>query len=432
MNLTKKNIENKILDISGKLSSQTHLLAIRNTFITLLPIMIFGGISAVIASAPVTATTTNGFLLAWAGFVKEYSFVFSWISVLTLGFISLYISLGMIHNLCKTYKIDSLIPIFIGVFGMFMLSVRIEKLQYGLSLTDLNYLDGKGILIGIFVAILTVELYRFLKNKNFGKIKMPDSVPASLSETFGSLSVTILIMGIYLAMFILFHSMGTTFAIWLSTIITPQIQATDSLWFIMLMTMIINIAWFFGIHNATFWGLMGPIMFMNLSNNAAQQAGGLLPTAILTESFWVYFTCIGGVGSCLSIAILLCFSKSKLLKTVGKVGVIPSFFGISEPITFGLPIMLNPIFFIPCALVSVVNATIAFLCMNADLIGKTYAMLSFNMPSIFGAFFSTGQMAAVVLVFLLIILDMAIYFPFYKMYEKQQLKIENDKAIETN
>ena len=65
-------------------------------------------------------------------------------------------------------------------------------------------------------------------------------------------------------------------------------------------------------------------------------------------------------------------SKSKLLKVVGKVGIIPAFFGISEPITFGLPIMLNPIFFITCSLVSVVNAVIAFLCLNTGLIGKTY------------------------------------------------------------
>ena len=151
-----------------------------------------------------------------------------------------------------------------------MLAVRIEKLQYGLSLTDLNFLDGKGLLVGIFVSIVTVEIYRFLKSKNFGRIKLPDSVPASLSETFASLSIAILIMSLYLVMFIIFHNMDTTFAMWLSSVIAPQIKATDSLWFILLMTFIINAAWFFGIHNATFWGLMGPIMMMNISENAAR------------------------------------------------------------------------------------------------------------------------------------------------------------------
>lgn len=87
--------------------------------------------------------------------------------------------------------------------------------------------------------------------------------------------------------------------------------------------------------------------------------------------------------------------------------------------------MLNPIFFIPCAFVSVVNAIISFLCMNSNLIGKTYAMLSFNMPSIFGSFLSTGDFKAPILVVVLILLDMLMYFPFVKIYEKQQLMLES-------
>lgn len=422
-----EKVEAKMQDISSKLSFQRHLLAIRNTFISLLPIMIFGGISAVISAAPATENAT-GFMRAWADFVGKYSEIFSWISVLTLGFITFYIAIGITHNLCKHYKMDSMIPMLITIFGVFMLCVKIEKLQYGLTLTDLNYLDGKGILVGIFVAIVTVELYHLMRTRNFGKISLPDSVPASLSETFASLVTATIIMAIFLVMFIIFHSMETTFAIWLGSIIAPQISATDSLWFIVIMTFIINAAWFFGIHNATFWGIMGPIMFMNLSNNAAQLSGGIAPTAILTESFWIYFVCIGGVGSCLSISLLLCFSKSKMMKTVGRISVLPAFFGISEPVTFGLPIMLNAIFFIPCAFVSVVNAVIAYFCMSLNIIGKTYAMLSFNMPSIFGAFFSTGEVKAVVVVALLIVLDMLMYYPFVKIYEKQQLKLEAGEA----
>lgn len=321
-----------------------------------------------------------------------------------------------------------MIPLFICIFGMFMLTVKPEKLVYGTSLTDLNYLDGKGIIVGLFVGIFTVEIYRILKQKNFGKIKLPDSVPPSLSETFSSLAVSVLIMLFYLVLFVIFKSMNTTFAAWIASIIAPQIKATDSLWFILLMTFIINAAWFFGIHNATFWGLMGPIMFMNLSTNAAQQASGIAPTAILTESFWVYFVVIGGVGACLSVSILCCFSKSEMIKTVGRISVLPAFFGISEPATFGLPMMLNPIFFIPCAFVPTINACIAYFCMNTNIIGKTYAMLSFNMPSVFGAFLSTGDVKALLLVVALLILDMVLYYPFVKMYERQQLKLENKES----
>ncbi len=420
------NLEDKILAFSAKLGNEVHLKAIRNTFISMLPIMIFGGLAAVIGSAPATDNAT-GFMRAWANFVSANSSVFSWISVLGLGFTSLYITLGITYNLCKTYKIDPLIPLFISVFGIFMLAVNPKKIVYGMSLADLTYLDGKGIIIGLFVGIFTVEIYRILKEKNFGKIKLPDSVPPSLSETFSSLAVSVVIMFFYLIVFTIFNSMHTTLAAWLGGLIAPQVKATDSLIFILIMTFIINAAWFFGIHNATFWGIMGPIMFMNLSTNAAQQAAGLAPSAILTESFWVYFVCIGGTGACLSIAILCCFSKSKMIKTVGRISVLPAFFGISEPVTFGLPMMLNPIFFIPCACVPTINALIAYLFMHTQIIKKTYAMLSFNMPSIFGSFLSTGDFKALVLVAALLVLDMIIYYPFMKMYERQQLKLENQE-----
>lgn len=425
-----EKLENKILDISAKLGNEVHLSAIRNTFISMLPIMIFGGLFAVIGSAPATEDAT-GFMRVWADFVASNSKIFSWISVLGLGFTTLYIVIGITYNLCKSYKIEPLIPLFISCFGIFILNVNPEELVYGMSLADLTYLDGKGIIIGLFVGIVTVDIYRVLKEKNFGKIKLPESVPPSLSETFSSLTIAVLIMLLYLGIFAIFNAMGTTLAAWIGGLISPQVEATDSLVFILIMTFIINGAWFFGIHNATFWGLMGPIMFMNLSTNVAQHASGLAATSILTESFWVYFVCIGGTGACLSIALLCCFSKSKTIKTVGRISVLPAFFGISEPVTFGLPMMLNPIFFVPCAMVPTINALISYICMSTNLIDKTFAMLSFNMPSVFGSFLSTGDMKALVLVVVLLIVDMILYYPFLKMYEKQQLKLENSDISES-
>lgn len=126
-----------------------------------------------------------------------------------------------------------------------------------------------------------------------------------------------------------------------------------------------------------------------------------------------------------------CFSKSKTIKTVGRISVLPAFFGISEPVTFGLPMMLNPIFFVPCAMVPTINALISYICMSTNLIDKTFAMLSFNMPSVFGSFLSTGDMKALVLVVVLLIIDMILYYPFLKMYEKQQLKLENSDISES-
>ncbi len=127
----------------------------------------------------------------------------------------------------------------------------------------------------------------------------------------------------------------------------------------------------------------------------------------------------------LALTILLCTSKSKQLKAIGRLGAVPAFFGISEPVIFGLPLMLNPVFFVPFMVTSVMNGTIAYLAMSLGIVGKTYAMLSWQMPSIIGAFFSTMDWKAPVLIAVLIVLDGMLYFPFFKMYEKMQVKMEN-------
>ena len=108
-----------------------------------------------IGSAPATEDAT-GFMRVWADFVASNSKIFSWISVLGLGFTTLYIVIGITYNLCKSYKIEPLIPLFISCFGIFILNVNPEELVYGMSLADLTYLDGKGIIIGLFVGIVTV------------------------------------------------------------------------------------------------------------------------------------------------------------------------------------------------------------------------------------------------------------------------------------
>ena len=130
----------------------------------------------------------------------------------------------------------------------------------------------------------------------------------------------------------------------------------------------------------------------------------------------------------LALAAMLCCSKSKQLKTIGRLGIVPAFFNISEPIIFGLPLMLNPIFFIPFMVTSALNGAIAFITMQVGLIGKSFAMLSWQMPSVFGAFLSTMDWKAPILIVALMVLDGIIYYPFFKIYEKQLVKEENGET----
>ncbi len=417
-------MEQKIMPVANKMGGQRHLAAMRDAFISLLPINLMGGIAAILKSPPITETTTNGFLLAWGRFAEANSWMFNWLYAFTLGAMALYICIGITHFLCRHYKMNNFIPILFSVAGFFLIVTQPQELGWSGKTLSFSYIDGKGLIPAIFISIWTVELYHLMQEKNFGKITMPASVPASLSDVFASLVPGLCILASYIAIFSIFNAFDTSLPEFIYVKMAPALKATDSIIFVVFITALTHILWFFGIHDAALAGIMGPIRDGNLSMNAtAQMAGGQMDF-VFTTPFWVYFVVIGGCGAVLGLAILLLRAKSKQLRTVGKVGLAPAFFGISEPLIFGLPLMLNPIFFVPFISAAVANGVITFILMKINVIGKTFSMVSWNMPSVFGAFFSTLDWKAPVLVIVLTILDMAIYYPFVKFYDNQLYRQE--------
>jgi PTS system cellobiose-specific IIC component len=424
-----EKMDRYISPFANKLSQQRHLKATRDAFMSMLPITLFGSIPIVLKAAPVTEDTKNGFILAWAGFAEKNGFLLNWISGVTLSAMSLYICLGITYYLCKHYKEDILRPLMFSIAGFLMLVLDPLKLGWEGNEVEISFMDGRGILMAIFVAIVTVEGYHYMRKKGVGRITMPDSVPASLSETFAALVPGIILMTFFSILFILFRFLDTTAVKFLYEIMSPSFKAADSLPFTIISIFLIHLFWFFGIHDAALAGILGPIRDGNLSINAAEKLAGQDPTNIFTTPFWTYFVIIGGSGSVLALAFIMMRSKSKQIRTVGKVGFLPSIFGISEPIIFGTPLMLNPIFFLPFIFTSVFNGVVTYLCMYWGFVGKTFAVFSWQMPAPVGAFLSTMDWRALVLVGLLIVLNGIIYYPFLKIYEKNLVELENEAVL---
>ena len=420
-----------ISPLANKLSQQRHLKATRDAFMSMLPITLFGSIPIILNAPPVTEDTKNGFLLAWASFAEKNGLVMNWISGVTLSAMALFICVGVTYFLCRHYKEDVLRPMMFALVGFLMLVLTPLKMGWDGKEVEISFLDGRGILLSLFVAIVTVEGYHWMRKRNIGRIKMPDSVPASLSETFAALVPGLILMTFFSVIFIIFHAFDTTAVQFLYNIMAPSFQAADSLPFTIISVFLIHLFWFFGIHDAALAGILGPIRDGNLSINAAEKMAGADLSNIFTTPFWTYFVIIGGSGSVLALAFLMMRSKSKQLSTVGKIGLIPSFFGISEPMIFGTPLMLNPIFFFPFIFTSVFNAVVTYLCMSWGIVGKTFAVFSWQMPSPIGAFLSTMDWRAVVLVLILIVLDGIMYYPFLKVYEKNLVQLEKESESES-
>lgn len=407
------SMEKYVMPVANRLGNECHLRAIRDAFMSLLPINFMGGIAAVLSSLP---------------FLPGDSVVFAWINALTLGAMSIYVCIGIIHFLCKSRKIESFLPILLGVCGFLMLVMEPMSLGWDGKVVEISYMDGKGLIAAMLIAILTADLYCYMRKREFGKISLPDTVPASLSDVFASIVPGAILLLMYTVIFMLVNAAGTTLPKLIYGILSPSLKAVDNLGFTIFITLFVHIFWFFGIHDAALSGVLSPIRDGNLSINAAAHAAGQALPNIFTTPFWVYFVVIGGCGSVLALCVMLCRSKSKQLKTIGRLGIIPAFFNISEPVIFGLPLMLNPVFFIPFLLTSALNGGIAFITMQIGFIGKSFAMLSWQMPSVIGAFLSTMDWKAPVLIVALMVLDGIIYYPFFKIYEKNLVKEELGEA----
>ena len=170
-------IERKLLPLANKMSSWRYLKAIRDSFLTLLPISLTGGIASVLGAAPFPKEEAEGFLYLWAVFAENANFILTWINTVTIGGLSLYFGIGITYYLCRHYKINPFTPLLVNIVGFLMLVVGPQELGWAATIADLSYIGGKGLVPAMIVSIFTVEAYRFLTNKNFGRIKMPPSVP---------------------------------------------------------------------------------------------------------------------------------------------------------------------------------------------------------------------------------------------------------------
>ena len=426
-------LEKHVLPIANKLSTQRHLHAIRDAFISLVPITLFGGIATILSSCPTVDENSNGVFARVVRFRRRQLDAAHLGNTMTLGALSVYICIGVTYFLCKHYKIDAFIPVVLSTAGFLLICFGPVELGFDAKTANILYLDGKGLLCAIFIAILTVESYHAMREHNVGRISLPPSVPASLSRPSPrSCPASSIRISIDTAIFQVFNLMGTILPAFIYTNLAPVFDATDSLGFAIIATALVQFFWFFGVHDAALSGVLGPH-----PRRAACRSTPPLP--LPARSSRTSSPRRSGSTSSLSAAAARCWRSPSCCSAPSPSSSVPSaawascraFFNISEPIIFGVPLMMNPMFFIPFLLTSTVNAIIAYLCMLTGIVAKTFALLSWNMPSIFGAYLSTFDWKAVVLVVALIAIDALIYYPFYKAYEKQLVEQEEaDEATE--
>lgn len=341
--------------------------------------------------------------------------------------------IGIANELAKTYKLDKIGAIFAALAAFFVLTPMNPfktGTDVGMPLTNLG---ASGLFVGILVAIFSTELLRFVDKRGW-TIKMPDSVPENVSRSFSTLipiAIVIIVFN-FIRLGFAATSFGSMQTFIFTFLQTPLTTIGASLPATILVMLIEGVLWSFGIHGANIVGsVMQPIWLSLTAQNATAFAKGLPIPNIVNYQFYSNFIKVGGSGATFGLILLLLFaSKSKQMKAIGKLGILPEIFTINEPILFGMPIVLNPIMLVPFIVTPVVLTITTYVLMATSIVPLTNGVnIPWTTPPVLAGFLVSGWRGAVWNI-VEIGISLVIYFPFFRMADNMALKAEQEKEAE--
>ena len=424
-------MEAHVMPLAGKLGTNRYLKAISSGFIAIMAATIVGSIFTLIGNLPFTGWTA---WLASTGLNK----ILALPGQCTTDLIAVYAVFFIAYNLAQTFEVDgkgaglaALVSFFV-VTGRATYFAAAAEDAAAVSALSTGFLGAKGLFTAMIVALLGARIYVFIVKKGW-VIKLPDSVPPNVAGSFNALipSFFVVIVFLLVAMGMSFTSYGD-----LHTMIFTVIQSNlmrfmgDNIFSWLFFNFMTNILWFFGLHGGNIVGsITNPVYTpLALENLAAFEAGETVMPYIITGSFTKTFT-FGGVGSMFGLAILMTFfAKSKQYKMLGKLSLPTTFFFINEPLLFGIPVVLNPLFFLPLMFTTPLLGTLTYFMMKIGVVPIPHGIqLPWTMPPVFNGFLQAGIGLAIWEV-LMVLASMIIYYPFFRMGDKQALAEENGEA----
>ncbi|MDQ7096607.1 PTS transporter subunit EIIC [Desulfosporosinus sp. PR] len=410
-------LQSKAAPLAGKINAERHISALKDTILSIEPLMLLGGFALVLARRPVAANWSQTLMILYH---------------LTIGLLSLFTVIVLAYQLCKSYNLDPVLGSSSALLTFLSLAVPTvapgQTNPNGLFLAA-EFLGVKGFFSAIILGLLTVEVVRLLDIKGV-KVRMPESVPPVVAVPLNAFIPVIINVVLFMSLnSIMMRFWGVDIPQAVLNLMTPLTNTMDSMGIVILAALLINILWFFGIHGGSVvQSLLIPFLTFNFAANAqAVELGKPLPH-IFSGNFFYTFVNIGGSGAALSLALaMLIVARSEQLKGISRNGFLSVIFGISETFVFGTPIIMNPTLFIPFVVLPMLNAVLAYLAVAFHLVGGVYLYLPVNTPGLIAAFLSTMDWQAVLLWMIILGIDIIVYIPFIKSYDRKLLtkEIEN-------
>ena len=411
----------KLSRFGDKVGNNIYLQAISQGGLSALPVIVVGSFASLFAGLPIHA---------WQNFIHQTGLAGGLGAVVnaTTNLLGLLFTYGICKKLSEKMEIKAQItPILAAIVYVILLPVTVSA--EGGAVLSFDYLGSKGMVVGILVSIITCKLYKFVIDKNI-TIKMPEGTPSYVSDSFLALipAFVIIIFAMIVSMLVKFTPYDNVFNMIYSILQIPLTALMGtSLFANSVLNILVQASWALGIHPGYLTGTVGPIMFaLDGANQAAYAAGQQVPNII--GMAFSYITTTAVLYPAIAVSILL-FAKSGRLRTVGKVAVAPAFFGISEPLIFGLPIVLNPLILIPWLIAPALNFFVGYVLVSTGLVARAAGVIVFNVPMIFTGLLN-GSYTISLMEIGLFMLDILLFFPFIKILDKKYFAEEQAEIQE--
>ncbi len=404
-----------------KLSRNIYLRAIRDGFIAGMPVILFSSIFILIAFVP------NSWGFKWsdevvAFLMKPYSYSMGILALLVAGTTAKSLTDSVNRSMEKTNQINYMSTLLAAIVGLLMLAA--DPIESGLAT---GFLGTKGLLSAFLAAFVTVAIYKVCVKNNV-TIRMPDEVPPNISQVFKDvIPFTLSVVSLYALDLLARHFVGSSVAESIGKFFAPLFSAADGYLGITIIFGAFAFFWFVGIHGPSIVEpAIAAITYANAEVNLNLLQQGMHADKILTSGTQMFIVTMGGTGATLVVPFMFMWlTKSKRNSAIGRASVVPTFFGVNEPILFGAPLVLNPIFFIPFIFAPIANVWIFKFFIETLGMNSFTANLPWTTPAPLGLVLGTNfQVLSFILAALLIVVDVVIYYPFLKVYDEQILEEE--------
>ena len=413
----------KVGPIAEKLGSSGYLQTISESMMATLPVLIVGSIGTLLKNFPITQVKE-------ALFAVGLEPVFTAANKFTIGCLALYVVFLMAKNLVRNFASERDDGTMAGILALmaFLIVTPLDALADETVAVPLTWLGSQGMFSAIIIGLLVGRL-ALLFIQNDWRIKLPESVPPMVTKTFDALLPGAVIGFVAMTVSYLFDltSFGSLHQCVYSLLQEPFKGIGGSLGAIIVVSLVQQVLWFFGIHGTNvILPLVRPLwVAMDAENLAALEAGLALPNI----GGMAFFDIITWSGTALGLVLLMLFSKSEQYRTLAKIDIVPAVFGITEPVVFGTPLVLNFDLAVPFITNNTICLIISYALVSLGIVSPCAGtQVIFGIPVGFYALVG-GSMSIVILqLFLQLVLSPILWFPWFKRLERKTLRRERELA----